>query len=189
MTAALELWRKRADAFGAVTARTTDWDAPTPCEKWAARDVVEHVVSTQQDFLSEHGLLRGGFTDGSTGPGNPTDPANPRTLWPTHERMVAALLADPDVAGREFAGYFGPSTIGETLAGFYATDLIVHRWDLAASQGIDAELTEEELDVVDAAMDSFGEQAYAPGLFDPPVKVPDGAGRQSVVLARTGRRG
>ena len=177
MTASLEIWRKDAGPFSALVSRTSDWGAQTPCEGWTARDLVEHVVSTERDFLEQHGLA-----------GAAADTADPGKLWLEHERRVAELLADPAVADREFAGYFGPSTIGETLAGFYGGDLIVHRWDLAASQGLDAELSEEDLAAVDAAMDGFGEQAYAPGLFAPPVPVPDDAEPIRRVLARTGRR-
>lgn len=177
MTTSLDLWRKNAGPFGALVSRTTDWDAPTPCEGWTARDLVEHVVSTGRDFLERHGLA------GAAG-----DTPDPEKQWLEHERRVAELLSDPAVADREFAGYFGPSTLGETLAGFYGGDLIVHRWDLATSQGLDAELSEEDLAAVDAAMDGFGEQAYGPGLFAPPVPVPDGADLRRRVLARTGRR-
>ena len=102
--------------------------------------------------------------------------------------VLNSVLADPAVAGRQFDGYFGPATVGGWLAGFYGVDLIVHRWDLAVSQGLDAGLTEADLAAVDAAMDMFGELAYAPGLFGAPVPVPEGAGRCSLVLARTGRK-
>ena len=177
MTTSLEIWHKNAEPFSALVSRTTDWDAHTPCEGWTARDLVEHVVTTERDFLEQHGLA-----------GPAADTADPGKQWLEHERRVAELLADPAVADREFAGYFGPSTIGETLAGFYGGDLIVHRWDLATSQGLDAGLSEEDLAAVDAAMDGFGEQAYAPGLFAPPVPVPDDAEPLRRVLARTGRR-
>lgn len=177
MTTSLDLWRKNAEPFTAITAKTTDWDAPTPCEGWTARDLVEHVMSTERDFLERHGLSS---PEGEIG--------DPGKRWLEHERQVVELLADPGIADREFPGYFGPSTIGETLAGFYGGDLIVHRWDLATSQGLDAGLSEEDLQAVDAAMDGFGEQAYGPGLFAPPVPVPDDAGLLRRVLARTGRR-
>ncbi|MEO2097069.1 hypothetical protein ACIGH6_16980 [Brachybacterium paraconglomeratum] len=46
-----------------------------------------------------------------------------------------------------------------------------------------------ELALVDAAVDGWGEHAYAPGIFGAPVDVPGGADAQTRVLARTGRRG
>lgn len=178
METALEVWRSRADLFSSVAARTSDWNAATPCAEWTARDIVDHVVSTQREFLDQHGLA-----------GRMPDGGDPGEIWRSHERLVSGLLADPAIAGRAFDGYFGPDTVGGTLAGFYGVDLIVHRWDLAVSQGLDAELAGSDLEAVDAAMDVFGRQAYAPGLFGPPVLVPDGVvDRCSLVLARTGRR-
>ncbi|MCT1909232.1 hypothetical protein [Brachybacterium paraconglomeratum] len=71
----------------------------------------------------------------------------------------------------------------------YAFDLIVHRWSQARTQGRDARLTEAELALVGAAVDGWGEHAYAPGIFGAPVDVAAGADGQTRVLARTGRRG
>lgn len=179
MTDALRIWRERAQPFTAVVMAAADWDAATPCAGWRARDIVAHIVSTEREFLETHQLVADE---------RPTrmneDPAG---QWAKHDALVAGLLADPDVATRKFAGYFGPSTIGETLAGFYGGDLLVHRWDLAVSQGLEAGLTEKELNDIDASMDGFGELAYAPGLFDRPVEVPSAAGLEQRVLARTGR--
>lgn len=177
MEKALHVWRSRADVFTSIAARTADWNAATPCADWTARDIVDHVVSTQREFLDQHGLAA-----------QLPDGGDPGQTWRSHERLVSGLLADPAVAGRQFDGYYGPDTVGGWLAGFYGVDLIVHRWDLAVSQGLDAELTEADLAAVDAAMDMFGELAYAPGLFGMPVPVPDGADRCSLVLARTGRK-
>lgn len=176
-TPALLRWHDIADPFSAVVAAATDWDAPSPCAGWAARDVVEHVVTTQRGFLAEHGL------DADAEPA-----AGPAGRWSAHQGFIAQLLSDPAVAGREFAGYFGPSTVGETLVDFYGVDLLTHRWDLAVSQGMDPLLTEQDLEAIEAAMDGFGDQAYAPGLFAPPVPVGEDAGRRARVLARTGRR-
>ena len=181
-TQELHNWRTYADPFSAVVTHTMDWEAATPCTEWTARDVVEHVVMTERDFLGQHGLLP---TDAA---GIEPERERPDRLWKSHERLVAGLLSDAAVAGREFGGYFGPSTIGATIVGFYGVDLLTHRWDLAVSQGLDPLLTRQDLDAIDAAMDSFGEQAYAPGLFARPVEVSDGADRTAVVLARTGRR-
>ncbi|MFL0457853.1 hypothetical protein ACH0CV_10975 [Brachybacterium paraconglomeratum] len=71
----------------------------------------------------------------------------------------------------------------------YAFDLIVHRWSQARTQGRDARLTEAELALVGAAVDGWGEHAYAPGIFGAPVDVAAGADGRTRVLARTGRRG
>ena len=101
--------------------------------------------------------------------------------------ISAAMAAWCLIHAQSMETPFGPSTVGRTLLGFYGFDLIVHRWDIARSQGRDEQLSDAELDTVDAAVDGFGEHAYAPGIFQEPVDVPAGATRQQQVLARTGR--
>ncbi|AKT50172.1 maleylpyruvate isomerase family mycothiol-dependent enzyme [Arsenicicoccus sp. oral taxon 190] len=173
----LASWRQHAAPFTDVVEAVTDWDAASPCEGWAAADVVAHVVDTERDFLGGQGLDLPAQTGDS-----------PAERWAAHEAAVSDLLADPAVADRTYDGHFGPTTVGATLARFYGFDLLVHRWDLARSQGRDASFTDAELDEIDAAVDGFGEHAYAPGIFARPVEVPDGADRVARVLARTGRR-
>ena len=75
------------------------------------------------------------------------------------------------------------------MAGFYGWDLLVHRWDLASALGVDAGLTEAELDAIEAPLAMFGDQLYSPGICQPPLDVPAAAERQARVLARLGRRG
>jgi hypothetical protein len=98
------------------------------------------------------------------------------------------LLADPAVAGMEYDGVFGPTTVGASIVAFHGFDLVVHRWDLATAAGLDERLTEAELDLVDRSADGFGEHLYAEGVCQPALTVPDGADRQERVLARLGRR-
>lgn len=179
MTEALRIWRERAHPFTAVVMEVTDWDAATPCTEWRARDIVAHIISTEREFIETHQLIADPHQIETSG--------EPAGQWAGHESLIAGLLADPEVANRRFAGYFGPSTVGETLAGFYGGDLLVHRWDLAVSQGMEAGLTEKELQDIDSSMDGFGELAYAPGLFERPVDIPGTAALEQRVLARTGR--
>lgn len=171
-----ELWHQHSAPFTAVVDGVTDWAAPSPCAGWTARDVLTHVVETQRDFLAErgHAVAESGQAD-------------PAGAWAAHDEAVRLLLADPAVGGAAYDGFFGPTTLGETLATFYGFDLLVHRWDLARSQGRDEVLTEAELDEVDTAVDGFGEHAYTPGIFAAALTPPDGATRQQRVLARTGR--
>lgn len=177
---AVTRWRERSAPFTAEVEAVGDWEAPSPCESWTARDVLAHVVDTERDFLSGVGLLD---DEGSTAV------SDPAARWAAHLAEVDALLADPAIAARPHEGAFGPTTVGAVLLDFYGFDLIVHRWDLAHSQGRDARLTEAELELVDAAVDGWGEHAYAPGIFGTPLAVPAGADAQTRVLARTGRRG
>lgn len=177
MTDLTQLWAEHSDPFTSVVTSVTNWDADSPCVDWTARDVLAHVIDTERDFLTQQGHAL------------PTsDATDPAQAWAEHDAAVRALLADPAVGGAEYEGFFGPTTVGETLGRFYGFDLLVHRWDLTRSQGRDETLSDTELDEIDGAVDGFGEHAYAPGIFAAAVPVDDSAGRQQRVLGRTGRR-
>lgn len=177
----LTAWRRSAAPFTAEVEAVTDWDAPSPCEGWSARNVLAHVIDTELEFLTRVGLA----PEGASGP--TTDA--PAARWSDHLAVVDALLTDPAIAGRSHDGAFGPTTVGAVLTEFYGFDLVVHRWDLARSQGREVRFDAQELALLDASVDSWGEHAYAPGVFDSPLEVPEGADAQTRVLARMGRRG
>lgn len=157
---------------------TAAWDRPSPCEGWTARDVVAHLIDTQQDFLVDRGVLErpvaqvGGMD----------------RRWDDHVRRLLDVLRRPDAAGVAFDGFFGPATVGDTLVRFYVPDMIVHRWDLALAVGADPHLSEAEMTDLEEAVASWGDALYLEGICRPGVTAPPGADRQTVLLARMGRR-
>ncbi|CAN5130425.1 hypothetical protein BH18ACT9_BH18ACT9_07810 [soil metagenome] len=155
------------------------WTTPSTCEGWAVRDVLGHMIETQRDFLTGHGLDLGGAPDLST---------DPRAAWREHAQRVLRALADDDVPMTAYDGHFGPTTVGATLEQFYVWDMLVHRWDIATSVGADARLSDAELDRLEAGADSFGEALYLDGVCQPAIEAPEGADRQARLLARLGRR-
>lgn len=180
-TAVLQDYSRLADRFGAVVDRVadTDWGRESPCEGWSARDVLEHVVSTQRDFLGQRGI------DVSTSIEVSTDP---RAAWHAHDDRMRALLADPEVASLEYDGVFGRTTVGASIVAFYGFDLVVHRWDIATAAGLPERLDDSDLDLIESAADGFGDHLYEDGVCKPAVPVGAGADRQERVLARLGRR-
>jgi uncharacterized protein (TIGR03086 family) len=160
------------------TVPPSGWARPSPCEGWTAADVVGHVIGTQRDFLTTHGVDLGGAPDVA---------ADPATAWQEHAKRVAEVLADDAVATREFEGFFGPTTVGAALEQFYVWDMVVHRWDVARAVGADAGLTDEELDRVEAGADGFGPALHMDGVCRPALDVPADADRATRVLARLGR--
>lgn len=172
----------RADAFGRVVdtvAAASAWSAESACEGWTAQELVAHLIDTQRDFLGRHDLDIGA---------RPDLDADPAAAWHAHDSAVRALLADPAVAGHEFDGFFGTTTVGETLTGFYGFDLLVHRWDLARAAGVDERFSDAELSAVEASLPGFGEHLYDEGVCAPAIEVGDGADRQTRLLATLGRR-
>ena len=102
---------------------------------------------------------------------------------------MSALAGDEEFIMRPMKTALGEMTVGEALIRFHAFDLIVHRWDLARSQGVDARFTDAEIDCVEESLELFGDAAYTPGILGEPVPVADDADRQTRLLGRLGRRG
>lgn len=174
-----ETYRAALAPLTDVVEGVADWDAPAPCDGWTARDVLHHVVTTQRALLADRGVAL------APAPDPAVDPVG---AWRVHGPDVAALLADPAVDTLAYEGYFGPTTLGETMTRFYVFDMLVHRWDLARAAGSDTAFTPDELDRIEASADSFGDMLYAEGICRAGVAPPDGADRQARVLARLGRR-
>lgn len=171
-----DTYRDRTGAIAELLATTTDWDRATPCEGWAVRDLVEHLIVTQRDFLAGQDLTV------------PTvSLSDPRRAWDEHTAAVLALFQDPSVGAREYDGHFGRTTIAATMASFYGWDLLVHRWDLARALGADERFSEQELDQIEASLSGFGDALYGPGICAAPVAVPETEPRQVRLLALLGR--
>ena len=176
MTPLIESYLTQADRFTAVVDAATAWDAPSPCDGWSATDVLDHVVSTQHDYLVQRGadVEARAFSD-------------PGTSWHRHLDTVRRVMADDDFASAGFDSYFGPTTVDAMLANFYGFDMQVHRWDLGQAVGVPVEFTDEELDRLVAEIDRLGDMLYSSGSCKRPLEVPADAPRQHQVLGRLGR--
>ncbi|MGY1632443.1 TIGR03086 family metal-binding protein [Geodermatophilus sp. SYSU D01186] len=168
--------RPLLDVLDAVPADA--WTAPSPCEGWTARDVVGHLVDTQREFLAGRGLDLGPAPDVA---------ADPAAAWRDHAQRVLAVIADDGAAGASYEGFFGPTTVGATFEQFYVWDMVVHRWDVARAAGVDAGLTDAELERVERGADGFGEALHMEGICRPAVPTGPDADRLTRVLARLGR--
>lgn len=175
----MPVYDAHADRFTAVVeaAGDTDWSSPSPCEGWTAADVLDHVVDTQRDFLDNRGADVGARPEGT-----------PHEVWAAHRDVVRRVTADDAFVSEEYDGYFGRTTVADTLANFYGFDLLVHRWDLARALGQDVTWDDAELDKIEASLDGFGDALYSDGVCKPAIEVPAGASRQERVLGRMGRR-
>ncbi len=154
------------------------WTNRSPCADWSARDVVRHLIETQREFLIGHGVDLGDQHDIDT------DPAR---AWRVHTEHVLQAISDDTVPAIAYDGHFGPTTVGATLEQFYVWDMYVHRWDIAQATGVDAGLTDAELDRIEQGADSFGEALYMDGVCRPGVQAPADADRHVRLLARLGR--
>jgi uncharacterized protein (TIGR03086 family) len=173
-----------ADRYRRLAARFTElvkavpadrWESATPCEGWTARDVLDHVVTTEFDVLGRM----------------PFAPAASATAaaWPTVRDQIQAALDDPAKADYGYDGYFGPTTFAQTIDAFYNADLVVHTWDLATATDLTEFISIDpvEMEKVIADLAPMSEMMRQPGLFGPARDVADDADAQTRFLAFFGR--
>jgi uncharacterized protein (TIGR03086 family) len=176
-TSTLDDFTTAAGPWTAAVRAVTDWDAATPCEGWTARDLVDHVITTERGFFADRGLpLEGAAAD------------DPAAAWDAHRASVERALADPAVPATEYQGWFGPTTVGDAFGQYYVFDLYVHRWDLARAADLDDSFTDTELDRIEADIAAWGDALYLEGICKQPLEAPADADRTTRVLARLGRR-
>lgn len=166
-----------ADTIAAVPA--DGWTKPSPCADWTARDVVRHMVETQQLFL--------GFVGHDLGDVPAVDD-DPSGAWDHARSGVQADLDDPERARTTYQGALGESTFEAGVDRFLNTDLVLHGWDLARSQGRELTLEPGDMDHIDEAMAGLADKMRGPGAFGPELEPPAGADRQTRFLAFFGRR-
>jgi uncharacterized protein (TIGR03086 family) len=109
------------------------WAAATPCSKWTARDVVEHVIGFH-DFL----LLRPLGVRAL----RPRD--DPASRWDATAETLFAALATNGVLDESTELPGGGSSTPRAMIDALTTDVLVHTWDLARATG-SATAPDEEL--------------------------------------------
>ncbi|WP_421120310.1 TIGR03086 family metal-binding protein [Aquihabitans daechungensis] len=162
-----------------------DWDRPSPCEGWTARDVLGHLTTSMNMGLSLF--------------------AGEEPTWPEVDRPADLVDGDPaavyaDVADRCRAAFdgadldvemdtpMGKRTVADRLA-FPAIDLYVHAWDIGTAAGIDVEIPDEVVAFAHESIDPFPEEVVRgpKGAFGPQAEVPGDASLTEQFVAWTGR--
>jgi uncharacterized protein (TIGR03086 family) len=166
-----------ADKISAVPADR--WQSQTPCEEWTARDLVDHVVSTQGMFL---GFIGKELKD------VPAADDDPQGAWNAARSQVQKILEDPEQAKTEFQGFAGKSTFEAGVDKFLCTDLVVHGWDLSRATGLDEHIEPDDAKRIRRSMESMGDGLRSPGAFGAEVDAPAGADEQQKMLAFLGRK-
>ncbi|HUR73515.1 MAG TPA: TIGR03086 family metal-binding protein [Sporichthya sp.] len=176
-----------ADRYARVAADFTErvtavppaaWDNPAPCEKWVARDVVQHVVEVAGQFLGD---------SGADLPAPPSVQDDPLGAWTTARDAIEAGLRDPDVAGAIKESPMGAMTFEQMVGFFGIADLLIHTWDLARATGLDETLNPAEVHRLFEAMQPMDEMMRKGDAFGPKVEVAADADEQTRLIAFTGR--
>ena len=151
-----------AGEFSRLVEQTSDWAAPAPVDGWAARDVVDHLVSWFGGFLSAGGVQL---------PAGPSAGDDPVAAWRHHADAVQALV---DERGDESFThpYIGPGQLATTVDRFYTSDVFMHSWDLARATGQEPRLDEDFAGQLLAGMQPIEAMLRDSGQYGPAVPVP-----------------
>jgi uncharacterized protein (TIGR03086 family) len=181
MSEVAERYARLSTDFASRVASVPDdrWPSPAPCEGWTARDVVRHVVDGHGFILKQVNLSLGDV---------PSVDDDPSAAFAAARTVVQADLDDPAIAGQGFEGFFGWSTLEQTIDRFVCFDLVVHSWDLARAAGLDERLDPDEVRRVREVAAGFGDNIRSPGVCGPELHAPEGADEQTRVLAFLGRK-
>jgi uncharacterized protein (TIGR03086 family) len=162
------------------------WGSPSDCEGWTVRELVNHIV-TGNYWAAE---LGSGFSIEAVGDRLDGDVlgTDPLRAYDDSALVAAAVFRAPGAMEAPCAVSYGPVP-GEIYCGHRFLDVLVHGWDVASSTGqdtaLDPELVEACFEVIEPQM----EMLRGSGMFGTPAEVPEGASRQTQLLAVLGRRG
>jgi uncharacterized protein (TIGR03086 family) len=126
MSEIAERYRRRAEAFERKVAAVTpdQWENQSPCAKWTARDVVEHVVTM-------HGVMLIPVA-------RKLEPADdPLSAFQEARAAIEDVLEDPVAALSESDTPGGRMTAEQHIDQVVSDDLVLHSWDLARATGQD----------------------------------------------------
>lgn len=149
-------WRTRLEAVPASM-----WNAPTPCDDWTVRDLVNH-VSYEQRWIPP---LLAGATVEEVGDRFEGD------LLGSHPKVVALDVVQKAQAA--VPSTITPGTVVHSASGDvptdeylrqHAADYLVHSWDLAAGAGLDRGLDPELVAAVATWFVPYEEQYRKMGL-------------------------
>jgi uncharacterized protein (TIGR03086 family) len=162
------------------------WEQTSGCDVWTVRELVNHIV-TGNYWAAE---LASGFTIEAVGDRLDGDVlgTDPLRAYDDSALVAAAVFRAPGAMEAPCAVSYGPVP-GEIYCGHRFLDVLVHGWDVASSTGqdtaLDPELVEACFEVIEPQM----EMLRGSGMFGTPVDAPEGASRQTQLLAVLGRRG
>lgn len=169
----LELYRRATDWTIGNIAAVQDLDAGTPCDDWAVRDLLNHMLETQNYFSA-------------AARGEDASPPGP----PPPQLLTDDPRADFERARDQVVEAFGQEGVVEKTGpalGIAFADALLHGWDVARATGQDSRMPEDlPGPALEAIHGRFSEEQRK-GVFKPEISVGDDASPQDKLLAYTGR--
>ena len=168
-----DLYRRGSEWCGEKVAGTTTLDAPTSCEGWTVRDLLNYMLETQHYFA---GSARGEDV-------SPPGPNPPRLLTKDPVDDFATARADVLQAFRQEGAL---EKTGPAL-GIAFSDQLLHGWDLATATSQDPTMPDGLAEAAYKAIHGLFTEEQRRGVFKPELPVGDDPTAQERLLAYTGR--
>lgn len=182
-----ELLDQGLDFFTTIITRLSedDWERPTPCAGWTARDVLGHLATSMRVGVSVMQGREPAWPDAAH-PGELVE-GDPVGFWRGIVMQARDVLRTADL-GRVMETPLG-RTVADDLS-IPVIDLYVHAWDLGAAAGIAVEIPADVIDYAHGYIDPLpGEMIRgANRAFGPQLQVPASATPTERFIAWTGRR-
>jgi uncharacterized protein (TIGR03086 family) len=160
---------------------------PTPCPKYAVRELLAHLDGLSLAFRDAARKDFGTTTDTSPDSALPVLDDAWRTTLPVHLAEVAEAWRRPEAwEGMTRAGGVDlPAAVAGRVA---LNELVIHGWDLARSTGQEYDPGEASAAVSYEIVRPSDDDSLRDGIFGPPVAVPDDAPLLDRVIGLSGRR-
>ncbi|MCW2523329.1 MAG: hypothetical protein JWO63_1664 [Frankiales bacterium] len=179
MTDSMAVYRRVVDHFTELvdSIAADRWDAPTPCEGWTVRDLIEHILVRDRRLAATVG-------DSDSAPSG----GDLAAQW--HERVDwwAQGLADPERSAVVWSTPLGELSFAQAAAAMTTGELTIHTWDLARALGVDEQLDPEAVQLTFESMQRHAAALRGPGVFGPELPHDAGGSEQERLLAFTGRQ-
>jgi uncharacterized protein (TIGR03086 family) len=160
------------------------WQATTPDEDWAVRDLVNHVAG--EDLWAP--LLLAGSTIAEVGDRFDGDVlgADPRAAWAAASAGAVRAVGEQGAMDRIVHLSFGDVPGREYTLQLFA-DHLIHAWDLARAIGADERLDAGLVASCATWFETMEDGYRSAGAIAARPPVPDNADAQTLLLARFGR--
>jgi len=166
----LDLYARASEWSKEKVAGAANLDAPTGCDDWNVRDLLNHMLETQRYFA---GSARG------------------EDVSPPGAKPPELLSGDPvsDFASASLRPCGDEGVIDKTgpALGIAFSDQLLHGWDLARATGQDSTMPDGLAEQAYGAIHGMFTEEQRQGVFKPEVAVPEGASAQERLLAYAGR--
>jgi uncharacterized protein (TIGR03086 family) len=170
----LDEYRSASDwALAKVVGANDQLDAPTPCDGWNVRTLLNHMLETQQYFVRS---ARGEEASISPEPPAGLIGDDAASAYERGRDAIIQTFSEDGVIERT-----GPSL------GIAFSDTLLHGWDVARATGQDTTMPDGLASAAYGMVHGAFTEDQRHGVFEPEIAVADDASPQEKLLAYTGR--